>query len=102
MSGKTNSWSDQGELMRVRSERCLLKVMKKIRRVTKDRHDVMNFTKITSIPLNWDGGREYRKPDRECCGNQVRDDGSISWGGNDGVCVCVCVCVSHSVVSDPL
>ena len=51
--------------MRVRSERCLLKVMKKIRRVTKERHDVMNFTKMTSIPLNWDGGRENRKPDRE-------------------------------------
>lgn len=29
----------------------------KIRRVTKERHDVMNFTKMTSIPLNWDGGR---------------------------------------------
>ena len=68
----------------------------------RERHDVMNFTKIISIPLNWDGGRENRKPDRGYCGNQVRDDGSISWGGNDGVCVCVCVCVSHSVVSDSL
>lgn len=64
MSGKANSWSDQGELMRVRGEMSL-KVMKKIRRVTKERHDVMNFTKDDLHPTELGWGRENRKPDRE-------------------------------------
>ena len=92
MSGKANSWSDQGELMRGRSERCLLKVMKKIRRVTKERHDVMNFKNFTSIPLIWDGGRRTGNLIESIV--VIKSEMTVVYPGVVMmVCVCVCMCV---------